>query len=58
VIEERRVYARMYVGEPATYRVERWDWKDSHIEEIVASANLSTDARPSLPRSRNTRARR
>jgi len=30
----------MHVGEPANYKVERWDWKDSHVEEIVASAGL------------------
>jgi hypothetical protein len=30
----------MRVGEPAKYKVERWDWKDSHVEEIVASASL------------------
>jgi hypothetical protein len=30
----------MQVGEPAKYKVERWGWKDSHVEEIVASASL------------------
>jgi hypothetical protein len=30
--------ARMQVGEPANYKVERWDWKD--VEEIVSSASL------------------
>jgi hypothetical protein len=40
IIEALRLYARMHVGEPASYKVERWDWKDSHVEEIVASASL------------------
>jgi hypothetical protein len=40
VIEALRLYARMQVGEPAKYKVERWGWKDSHVEEIVASASL------------------
>jgi hypothetical protein len=40
VIEALRLYARMHAGEPAKYKVERWDGKDSHVEEIVASANL------------------
>ena len=40
VIEGLRLYARMNVGEPASYKVERWDWKDEHVEEIVASASL------------------
>ena len=30
----------MQVGEPANYKVERWDWKDLHVEEIVSSASL------------------
>jgi hypothetical protein len=40
VIEALRLFARMHVGEPAKYKVEKWDWKDSHVEEIVASASL------------------
>ena len=40
VIEALRLYARMHVGEPASYKVERWDGKDAHVEEIVASASL------------------
>jgi hypothetical protein len=40
VIEALRLYARMRAGEPAKYKVERWDGKDSHVEEIVASASL------------------
>jgi hypothetical protein len=40
VIEALRLYARMHVGEPAAYKVERWDWKDAHVEEIIASASL------------------
>jgi hypothetical protein len=27
VIEALRLYARMHTGEPAKYKVERWDWK-------------------------------
>src|SRR5580704_10708713 len=40
VIEALRLYARMHAGEPAKYKVERWDGKDSRVEEIVASASL------------------
>jgi hypothetical protein len=40
LIDALRLFARMHVGEPAAYKVERWDWKDSHVEEIVASASL------------------
>jgi hypothetical protein len=40
VIEALRLFARMHVGEPAKYKVEKWDWKDLHVEEIVASASL------------------
>jgi hypothetical protein len=40
VIEALRLYARLHVGEPAKYKVEKWDWKDAHVEEIVASASL------------------
>jgi hypothetical protein len=40
VIEALRVYANMHAGEPAKYKVERWDWRDAHVEEIVASASL------------------
>jgi hypothetical protein len=28
------------VPEGESYKVERWDWKDAHVEEIVASASL------------------
>jgi hypothetical protein len=40
VIEASRLFARIHVGEPAKYKVERWDWNDSHVEEIVAPASL------------------
>jgi hypothetical protein len=40
VIEALRVYASMRAGEPGKYKVERWDWRDAHVEEIVASASL------------------
>ena len=40
IIQALRVYARMHAGEPAKYKVERWDEKDLHVEEIVASASL------------------
>jgi hypothetical protein len=40
IIEALRVYARMHAGEPAKYKVERWDSHDAHVEEIVATASL------------------
>jgi len=30
----------MRAPEPQPFKVERWDWKDTHVEEIVASASL------------------
>jgi hypothetical protein len=32
--------ARMHAGEPAKYKIERWDLKDGRVEEVVASASL------------------
>jgi hypothetical protein len=49
VIEALRVYARMHAGEPAKYKVERWDRKDSHVEEIVASASLIMIGQAAFP---------
>ena len=40
VVEALRLYARMQAGEPATFKVEKWDWRNQHIEEIVASTSL------------------
>jgi hypothetical protein len=40
VIEALRLHARMHVGEPASYKVERWNFHEQHVEEIVASADL------------------
>jgi hypothetical protein len=37
VIEALRLYARMQVPEGESYKVERWDWKGEHVEEIVAA---------------------
>jgi hypothetical protein len=37
VVEALRLYARTQDGEPSKYKVERWDWKDAHVEETVAS---------------------
>ena len=45
VIEALRLYARMQAGEPATFRVEKWDWRNQHIQEIVASTSLLLVAR-------------
>src|SRR5580692_11524071 len=43
---------RIHAGEPAKYKVERGDWKDGHVEEIVASASLVMSG--TLPRSSPT----
>jgi hypothetical protein len=40
LIEALRLFARTHDGESAKYKVEKWDWKDAHVEEIVASASL------------------
>ena len=39
-IKRVAIAGSMRLGEPANYKVERWDWKDLHVEEIVASASL------------------
>jgi hypothetical protein len=31
----------MHVPEGASHKLEKWDWKDSRAEEIVASASLT-----------------
>ncbi len=31
---------RAPVGEPASYKVERWDWRGDRVEETVATATL------------------
>src|ERR1700722_520149 len=40
IIEALPLHARIHVGEPAKYKVERWDSRDAHVEEIVATATL------------------
>jgi hypothetical protein len=40
VIEALRHYAGKQAGEPAKYKVERWDLQGAHVEEVVASATL------------------
>jgi hypothetical protein len=40
VVEALRLYARMHAIEPANFRVEKWDWRNQHVEEVVASTSL------------------
>jgi hypothetical protein len=40
IIEALRVYARLKAGEPAKYKVERWDWRGDRVEETVATTTL------------------
>ena len=40
IIEALRLYARAPVGEPAGYKVERWDWRGDRVQETVATATL------------------
>jgi hypothetical protein len=40
VIDALRLYARMKTGQPAKYKVEKWDLQGAHVEEIVATASL------------------
>ena len=37
VVEALRLYARMHAIEPANFKVEKWDWRNQHVEEIVAT---------------------
>jgi hypothetical protein len=39
-IEALRLYARAPIGEPARYKVERWDWRGDRVQETVATATL------------------
>jgi hypothetical protein len=45
VIEALRLYARMHAVETANFKVEKWDWRNQHVEEIVASTSLLLVAR-------------
>ena len=40
VIEALRFYARTRAPEPQLFKVERWDWQDTHVGEVVAIASL------------------
>ena len=40
MVEALRLYARMHAIEPANFRVEKWDWRNQHVEEVVASTSL------------------
>jgi hypothetical protein len=40
IVEALRLYARMHAIEHANFRVEKWDWRNQHIEEIVSSTSL------------------
>jgi hypothetical protein len=34
MVEALRLYARMHAIEPANFRVEKWDWRNQHVEEV------------------------
>jgi len=40
VIAALRHYAAAQAPERASFKIEKWDWRDSHVEEIVGSAAL------------------
>jgi hypothetical protein len=40
VNEALRFYGRMHAAKNPLFKVERWDWRGSHVEEIVVSASL------------------
>ena len=45
IVEALRLYARMHAIEPANFKVEKWDWRNQHVEEIVATTSLLLVAR-------------
>ena len=40
VIEALRHYANAALGNNAAYRVEKWDSREQHVEEVIATASL------------------
>lgn len=40
IVEARRLYAHMHAIGPANFRVEKWDWRSQHVEEVVATTSL------------------
>ena len=39
MIEAPRLFARMHLSEPAKYKIEKWVFREQHVEEIVASTS-------------------
>jgi hypothetical protein len=39
VIEALRLFTRMHVSEPANYKIEKWVFREQHVEEIAASTS-------------------
>jgi hypothetical protein len=52
VVEALRLYARMHAIEPANFKVEKWDWRNQHVEEIVATTSLLLVARAAFDAAR------
>src|SRR5690348_15076881 len=50
LVEALRLYARMHAVECANFKVEKWDGRNQHIEEIVASTSLLLIARAAFVR--------
>ena len=52
IVEALRLYARMHAVEPANFKVEKWDWRNQHVEEIVATTSLLLVARAAFDAAR------
>jgi hypothetical protein len=53
IVEALRLYARMQAIEPANFKVEKWDWRNQHVEEIVATTSLLLVARAAFEAARD-----
>ena len=51
-VETLRLYARKNAIEPANFKVEKWDWRNQHVEEIVATTSLLLVARAAFQAAR------
>jgi hypothetical protein len=52
IVEALRLFARMQAIEPANFTVEKWDWRNQHVEEIVATTSLLLVARAAFEAAR------
>jgi hypothetical protein len=52
VITALHYFAAAQAPEPASFKIEQWDWKGLHVEQVVASASLIVIARTAFATAR------